>query len=187
MTRLFCALMFKVILAVVLILRLLTSLLVLNIEDNLKECETNPTGRHIEFCGWELGESYSKQTVYDCYNKTPELHTDCTNAKDIIRDPILPPHYCRRYKKTTDERGCYAVWACTPQRDFCGLQDLEEVRNIINFSLPVPYLRKNRLATLSNVSKRVCNFITVLIAYFYSKGESSLTVSSLKQIIRLWI
>jgi len=70
MARLFCAIL-KVIVAVALILR--TSLLALNTEDNLKECETNPTGRHIEFCGWELGASYSKQMIYDCYNKTPEL------------------------------------------------------------------------------------------------------------------
>jgi len=134
--------------AVVLVFSLLTSLRGFNIEDNLRECTTNPSGVHIKFCGWELGDNYSRQTIYDCYSKTPEFFEDC--LQEDGEDRLLPAHYCRRFQNYTQVRGCYPVWACTPQRDFCGLKNLEEVRHVIISSIPVKFQRKNRLILLND-------------------------------------
>jgi len=117
MTRLICA----IIKVVILVFSLLSSLRGFNVEDNMIECTTNPTGYHINFCGWELGENYSRNTIYDCYSKTPEFFQDCNTVKG--EDRLLPSHYCRRFQNYTETRGCYPVWACTPQRDFCGLKN----------------------------------------------------------------
>jgi len=124
-----------------------------DIEKSWSECTTNPNDWNIFFCGYELGVNYSRHTVYNCKNKTPEVYDDClTNTEG--NDRLCPSHYCRRNPNYTTVRGCYAIYFCTPQRDFCGFDNLDQVKSVIINSISFKPHRKNRLHMLETAIER---------------------------------
>jgi len=90
----------------------------------------------LEFCGYELGENFQHDTVYDCRNGTPVVIWDC--APSLQGDSHSPDNRCSKDNDDSAqyERRCFSLGYCTPKRGFCGFKSEKDVRKEIIRTVP---------------------------------------------------